>query len=184
MGNELMMLLFAHLGLALAAARFAARADLFFVAVGSMLPDIIDKPLGEIAYGTPSMGRIFAHTLLFLLLLAGAAFYTRDLRLASLCGGVLVHLSLDIMWNSPVILFWPMLGSFPPAPHLDTVSYLQMLLLGLRRPIVLIPELLGLAYFIYLAMEKRQHIVFWTRQSIARICSGARSLPHIFLKGS
>ncbi|MDM7912774.1 MAG: metal-dependent hydrolase [Methanotrichaceae archaeon] len=178
------MLLFAHLGLALAAARFVSRADLVFVAIGSMLPDIIDKPLGEIIYGTPSMGRIFAHTLLFLLLLAGAAFYTRDLRLASLCGGVLVHLSLDFMWNSPAILFWPMLGSFPPAPHLDTLSYLQMLLLGLRNPSVLLPELLGLAYFIFLLVEKRLNIASWTRLSIARICTGARSLPHIFLKGS
>jgi inner membrane protein len=179
-----MMLLFAHMGLALAAARPFARADLLFVAIGSMLPDIIDKPVGEIVYGTPSMGRIFAHTLLFLLLLAGAALCTRDLRLASLCGGVLVHLSLDFMWNSPVILFWPMLGGFPTAPYLDTLSYLQMLLLGLGRPIVLLPELLGLAYFIFLAVEKRQHIASWTRLSIARIRAGARSLPYVFLKGS
>ncbi len=178
------MLLFAHVGLALAAARIAARADLAFVAIGSMLPDIIDKPLGEVVYGTPSMGRIFAHTLLFLLLLAGAAIYTRDLRLASLCGGVLFHLSLDFMWNSPVILFWPLLGSFPLAPQMDTMSYLQMLLSGLRHPMVLLPEIAGLAYFIYLIIEKRQHIASWTRQSIARIRAGARSLPHIPLKGS
>jgi inner membrane protein len=179
-----MMLLFAHMGLALAAARSFAKADLLFVAIGSMLPDIIDKPMGEIVYGTPSMGRIFAHTLLFLLLLAGAALYTRDLRLASLCGGVLVHLTLDFMWSSPVILFWPMLGGFPPAPHLDALSYLQMLFLGLRYPIVLLPELLGLAYFIYLAVEKRLSIASWARLSIARIRAEARSLPHIFLKGS
>ncbi len=170
------VLLFAHLGLALAAARIFTRADLAFVAIGSMLPDIIDKPLGEVVYGTPSMGRIFAHTLLFLLLLAGAAFYTRDLRFASLCGGVLFHLTLDFMWNSPAILFWPLLGSFPPAPHMDTISYLQMLLLGLRQPMVWLPELAGLAYFIYIVIEKRLHIATWARQSVARIRAGARSL--------
>jgi len=162
------MLLFAHVGLTLAAARIFTRADLAFVAIGSMLPDIIDKPLGEVVYGTPSMGRIFAHTLLFLLLLAGAAIYTRDLRLASLCGGVLFHLSLDFMWSSPVILLWPLLGSFPPAPLMDTMSYLQMLLQGLKDPMVLLPELVGLAYFIYLTMEKRQHIASWTMRSIVR----------------
>jgi membrane-bound metal-dependent hydrolase YbcI (DUF457 family) len=178
------MLLFAHLGLALAASRFAVRANLVFVAIGSMLPDIIDKPLGEVVYGTPNMGRIFAHTLLFLLLLCMAAFYTRDIRLASLCGGVLIHFSLDFMWNSPTTLFWPLLGSFPPAANLDTMSYLQMLLQGLREPLVLVPELLGLAYFIFLLMEKRQQIFTWTRQSVSRLRAGARALPQALLKDS
>ena len=176
------MLLFAHLGLALASARIAPRADLIFVAIGSMLPDIIDKPLGDVIYGTPNMGRIFAHTLLFLLLLCIAALYWQDLRLASLCGGVLVHLSLDFMWNSPAILFWPLLGSFPPAPYMDTLSYIQMLFLGLRQPMVLLPEILGLAYLIYLFMEKRQNIFSWIRQTISRIRSGTRALPHTLLK--
>ncbi len=177
------MLLFAHMGLALASARIVPRANLLFVAIGSMLPDIIDKPLGEIIYGTPNMGRIFAHTLLFLLLLGAAALYMNDLRLASLFGGVLVHFSLDFMWNSPVILFWPLLGGFPPAPYLDTMSYIQMLFLGLRNPMVLIPEILGLTYFIYLLIEKRQYIASWIRQSIARIRSGSRALPHVLQKG-
>ncbi len=52
-----------------------------------MLPDIIDKPLGDLIYGTPSMGRIYAHTMLFLIILAAAAFYTKDIRLDSLAGG-------------------------------------------------------------------------------------------------
>ena len=69
------MLLFAHLGLTLARARLIRGADLAFVLLGSMLPDIIDKPLGTILFGTPAMGRIFAHTLLFLLLLAAVAIY-------------------------------------------------------------------------------------------------------------
>jgi hypothetical protein len=77
-----------------------------------------------------------------------------------------------------------MLGGFPPVPHLDALSYLQMLLLGLRHPIVLLLELLGLAYFIYLVVEKRLNIASWARLSIARIRAEARSLPHIFLKGS
>lgn len=177
------MLLFAHVGLALASARIVPRADLLFVAIGSMLPDIIDKPLGEIIYGTPSMGRIFAHTLLFLILLVVAALYTRNLRLASLFGGVFAHLLLDSMWNSPVILFWPLLGDFPTGPYLDTMSYIQMLFLGLRSPMILIPEILGLMYLIYLLIEKRKLIASWTRHSIARIRSSVRALPHTLLKG-
>src|SRR5512140_2459711 len=103
------MLLFDHLGLTIATARFMSKANLTFLALGSMLPDIIDKPLGLIAFGSPSMGRTFAHTFLFLLLIAALSIYTRDMRLKSLYWGLLAHLTLDSMWNSPVILLWPIL---------------------------------------------------------------------------
>lgn len=181
------MLLFAHLGIALAAGRFAARAvrvDLAFLALGAILPDIIDKPLGDLIYGTPNMGRIYAHTILFLLILTAAAFYTRDIRLYSLAAGVMIHLGLDFMWNSPIILFWPLLGGFPMAAHLDSISYLQMLLLGLRRPLVMIPEILGLAYLIFLGWEKRLVLTAQARQYAIRIRKGATELPHYLLKGS
>jgi membrane-bound metal-dependent hydrolase YbcI (DUF457 family) len=130
------MLLFAHLGLTLAGARLMRGADLAFVLLGSMLPDIIDKPLGEVLFGTPAMGRTITHTLLFLLLLGIAAYYLSDLRLAWVAGGVLAHLLLDFMWNSPSTLLWPLLGSFPQAADL--------------------PEVLGLAYLLYFAWQHRQ----------------------------
>jgi len=98
------MLVFAHLGLTLAAARQIACANLAFVMLGSMLPDIIDKPLGEVLFGTPAMGRTFAHILLFLMFLGTAAYYLRDLRLAWLACGVWAHLLLDFMWQSPSTL--------------------------------------------------------------------------------
>ena len=163
------MLLFAHLGLTLATARFMNKADLAFLVLGSMLPDIIDKPLGLIAFGSPNMGRTFAHTLLFLLLIAALSFYSRDMRLNSLSWGVLAHLTLDSMWNSPVILLWPILGSFPEAVHLDTLSYLEAIFSGLRDPGILIPELLGLSYLIYFAYMRRSLISAGAKRSLERL---------------
>lgn len=171
------MLLFAHLGLALATARFITGADLAFLALGSMLPDIIDKPLGLIAFGSPSMGRTFAHTLLFLLLLAAISFYTQDIRLKSLSWGVLVHLSLDSMWNSPVILLWPIFGNFPEVAHLDTLSYLEMLFFGLSNFEILIPELLGLSYLIYLMHMRRSQILANARSFLEGPRKKSRSSP-------
>jgi len=155
------MLLFAHVGLALASARFFSSVSLAFLAVGSMLPDIIDKPLGLIVFGSPSMGRTVAHTLLFLVLLAALSFYSRDVRLFSLTWGVFIHLTLDSMWNSPKILLWPLLGPFPSAPILDTMSYLQLLLSGLRDPGIMIPEMAGLAYLIFFAYARRRQASAW-----------------------
>jgi hypothetical protein len=155
------MLLFAHVGLALAYARFFSRMSLAFLALGSMLPDIIDKPLGLIVFGSPNMGRTFAHTLLFLMLLFALSMHFQDIRLFSLTWGVLIHLSLDFMWNSPQILLWPLLGPFPDAPLLDTMSYLEMLFSGLKNPGILIPEIAGLAYLIFLGCEKRRQALAW-----------------------
>jgi len=158
------MLLFAHTGIALAAGRFSKNVDLLFLAIGSMLPDLIDKPLGWMIYGTPNMGRIFAHTLLFLLILAALTSYSGNVRIFSLALGVFIHLILDFMWFSPVILFWPMLGAFPPAQYVDPLSYMEMLLGALRTPLVLIPECLGLAYLIYFAMERKSNAMEYYRR--------------------
>jgi membrane-bound metal-dependent hydrolase YbcI (DUF457 family) len=155
------MLLFAHVGLALASARFFSRVSLAFLALGSMLPDIIDKPLGLIVFGSPNMGRTIAHTLLFLMFLSALCLYSRNIWLSSLTWGVLIHLSLDFMWNTPQILLWPLLGPFPDAPLLDTMSYLEMLLSGLKNPGILIPEIAGLAYLIFLGYTKRKQASAW-----------------------
>jgi len=149
------MLLFAHVGLTLATARLNNRLDLLFLALGSMIPDIVDKPLGLLVFGTPNMGRTFAHTLLFLIILTAISLRLQDMRCVSLTWGVLVHLILDSMWSSPVILLWPILGGFPSASYLDALSYLQMLLLGLEDPEILIPELLGLSYILILVYHQR-----------------------------
>ena len=130
------MLLFAHLGLTLLSGRFMRWADMAFLALGSMLPDIIDKPLGILAFGTPAAGRTICHTLLFLLVLGALAVYMKDFRVASVFAGVLAHLILDFMWQSPVILLWPLLGNFPLARELGVLDYMLALLNGLRNPMV------------------------------------------------
>ena len=163
------MLVLAHLGLTLAAARQIACANLAFVMLGSMLPDIIDKPLGEMLFGTPAMGRTFAHTLLFLMFLGTAAYYLRDLRLAWLACGVWAHLLLDFMWQSPSTLLWPLLGPFPRAADLSSLDYLQTLLRGLGQPMVGVPEMLGLAYLLYFAWQSRAEIGSWRLQALRRI---------------
>jgi membrane-bound metal-dependent hydrolase YbcI (DUF457 family) len=126
-----------------------------------MLPDIIDKPLGLIVFGSPNMGRTFAHTLLFLMLISALCVYSQDIRLFSLAWGVLIHLSLDFMWNTPEILLWPILGPFPAAPLLNTISYLEMLLSGLKNPGILIPEIAGLTYLTFLSYARRKQISAW-----------------------
>jgi membrane-bound metal-dependent hydrolase YbcI (DUF457 family) len=86
-------------------------------ALGAILPDIIDKPLGHILLqSTIDSGRIYAHTLLFLgmVTMAGVAAWKYKLTplILVLAIGVASHLVLDAMWDNPVTLFWPTLGPF------------------------------------------------------------------------
>jgi len=126
--------------------------DYRFLLIGSLLPDLIDKPIGDVFfYQTFQNGVIFAHTLCFTIFLAllGAYVYRRWKKswCLILSFGCAIHLILDGMWLQPHTLFWPIYGwSFP---KLDPVNFFGWLPVMLRElvtmPIVYISELIGFA---------------------------------------
>lgn len=128
--------------------------DLRVLAFGAVLPDLIDKPIGSILFTDYfDTGRIYAHTLLFaVVLLFGVMALTRRgsatrKRWMALPIGVFFHLLLDMPLDSET-LWWPVLGlefpSFAKGAFIDLVAYL------LRSPLVVLQELLGLSYLIAL----------------------------------
>jgi inner membrane protein len=127
-------------------------SDWLFCAVGALLPDIIDKPVGHFLFGQVFgyNGRIFSHTLLFfivILAVAGYLYLTRkNVWLLYLALGVLAHLILDSMWRTPQTLFWPLQGwSFPPEKPTDLSHWVSNLYTGLlRNPMTYVPEIFGL----------------------------------------
>ena len=121
--------------------------DIRALLVGSLLPDIIDKPVGQFLFrNTFSSGRIFCHSLLFLLVLTSAAFYlykrNKKTWLFAFSFGTFMHLILDQMWLTPQTLLWPLYGSaFPKA---DMSHWLENIFIALRTvPSVYIPEIIG-----------------------------------------
>ena len=125
----------------------AALIDYRLALLGSMLPDIIDKPVGIYFLGDIfSNGRIFGHSLLFFLiiLLAGLYSYLRSGRsgilVLSLCSGF--HLILDQMWLEPRTLFWPLHGL--TFPRYEIADWLTNLIETLKsEPAVFMPEIMG-----------------------------------------
>ena len=93
------------------------RINYLFVAIGAILPDLIDKPIGRILLGeSVANGRLFAHTLLFVLILLMLGFFLKDHRDAVFClsFGAFMHLIEDKMWEIPATLFYPLFGfGFP-----------------------------------------------------------------------
>ena len=87
-------------------------------ALGAVLPDLIDKPLGHIILaGTVNYGRIYFHglTVFFLILIAGLLLYhyRRRIGLLAIAAGMASHQFLDGMWRHPIEWFWPLLGPLP-----------------------------------------------------------------------
>jgi len=139
-----------------------SRIDIRILMIGSLLPDIIDKPVGQLLLrNTLDNGRIFSHTLLFLLIITLIGIYLYRARrrnwLLVLSAGTLSHLILDEMWRTPETLFWPLFG-FAFQRLEDLTYWLQGIWYVLfHAPSVYIPEVIGAVILLWftLALVKR-----------------------------
>ena len=183
------MLIFAHTGITLGASAIIACTvkerrlplynrkswfnalsgylDIRLLLIGSILPDILDKPLGLLFLrDTLSSGRIYSHTLLFLALitLAGLALYRLRHRtwLLVLASGTLTHLVLDQIWTTPKTMLWPFLGT--EFDRIIVSGWMKNILETLRtHPEIYIPEAVGfvvLVWFGLLLIFKKQVVSF------------------------
>jgi len=137
--------------------KVAEVVDYRLVLLGSMLPDIIDKPLGGlILKEVLGNGRIYSHTLIFLLFLfmVGMFLWSKYDRpgMLVLAGGSFFHYILDGMWLYPETFFWPVFGwSFPKG---DPESWMQLWITNLLAdPLVYVPEIIGGIILMYLGVE-------------------------------
>jgi len=155
-------------GLAVAASArlgsLAERIDLRILFLGSMVSDVIDKPIGRVIFEeTYNNGRIYAHTLLFLVLVTatGLYIYWRKRSSAGLVFsfGVLTHLFLDAMWFRARTLFWPVLGlSFGEYPT-DLYSWSGMMAVVEKvvanpsMALVALPEVIGAVLLVWFVWQ-------------------------------
>jgi inner membrane protein len=145
----------------------AKYVDIRLLLIGSMLPDIIDKPIGQLFFlNTFHSGRIFGHTLIFCILMIAGGMYLYWSRkrtwMLALSYGTTIHLVLDMMWLEPKTLLWPLYGfSFE---KLDLTYWIDDMLSALfSNPLVGIPELVGLmivAWFLWRLIKRGKVLAF------------------------
>jgi membrane-bound metal-dependent hydrolase YbcI (DUF457 family) len=87
-------------------------------AIGAVLPDLIDKPIGNLFFADLfGNGRIFMHSLIAscALLVIGYGIRKRwaDPAVLAIATGVLSHQVLDLMWKDPASWYYPLPGQFP-----------------------------------------------------------------------
>lgn len=168
------MVFFGHLGPTVAAVKIyghfnkkvnknSMKIDYRVVMLGSMLPDLIDKPIGAFLFrNTFHNSRIFCHSLIFsfLLLLIGFLYFRKSKNNNVILLGVcsLIHQILDSMWLYPKIFYWPFTGwVLPQRPEGQWLA--STLTRLLTDPYYYVPEAFGftliLYYFIPLIREKK-----------------------------
>jgi len=131
---------------------FAFRApDLRWLLAGAVLPDLIDKAVGEVLFKSYfENGRIFAHTFVLSLLLFVAGTYTLkrkgDNRVLLLAFGVAGHLVLDRIWTEAATAYWPSMGPFMRYPSEGTI--VEQIMEYLRDPMFWSTEIAGTALLI------------------------------------
>lgn len=145
----------------------AAYIDIRILLVGSLLPDIIDKPVGLFFFRDAfSNGRIFSHTLLFLIIItiAGLLLYRHSGKnwLLVLSFGVFMHFILDAMWTQPRTLLWPLFGIAFDRKPID--RWLLDIIAGLiGSPGIYFPEIIGaviLFWFVIVLVHRRTLFAF------------------------
>jgi hypothetical protein len=98
------------------------RIDYRVVAFASLIPDLIDKPIGRLLFRDEfENGRIFGHTLLLNVAFFCVLFFMRGRRkrqFTLIPLSSLLHLAEDGMWGEPKTFWWPLFGtSFPRDPQ-------------------------------------------------------------------
>lgn len=146
------------------------RVDIRLLLIGSLLPDIADKPLGlflfQDIFGT---GTIFCHTLLFLIVITLVGLYLYRSRkktwLLVLSFGTFTHLILDMMWLTPRTLLWPLYGlSFERYDFINLSYWIQKMLDNIFIDLAIgITELMGAAiviWFVWLLVRRGNFCAF------------------------
>lgn len=145
-----------HLGMTVLIVRYVFRdpdMDLRWVLAGSILPDVIDKPIGSILFhDTLQTHRLVSHSILFpivgllIVLLATGRGTTLRKNSIAVVIGALVHLVLDAAWADPEAFWWPLFGL--EFPHVANSQFVDLVLMMVRNPWVWVGEAVGCAYLV------------------------------------
>jgi hypothetical protein len=180
------MYLLGHVGLAFLANHFAERRfgyrlsilEYIILTFSALIPDILDKPISLIFFGN---GRWVGHSLLFLVLFSLFILFINFDRIIHrlekneivarlntggnparigklIIAGILLHLIGDGSTLNPIVIFWPLLGSFPLSDSDAGFLY------GFSDPITRMGEIFGLITLVYINYANG-----WSKRGLIKI---------------
>jgi membrane-bound metal-dependent hydrolase YbcI (DUF457 family) len=134
---------------------FRTRWVFFACALGSILPDVIDKPVGLFLLAdSVGYGRIYFHSLTVCIIILAAGllllFRYRSGIILALGIGVLSHQVLDAMWLEYGNWLWPFYGPFTgsSSTHRIIATILAMLTNPTELLLLLLAFMIGLVLMV------------------------------------
>ncbi len=135
-------------------------ADLRYLLIGSLLPDLIDKFLYLVEVTDNS--RTYGHTLLLAVWTLFIVMFITNKNSSNRKSYLLVpiallfHLLLDEMWLYKETLFWPIFsGQF--SQHISSAnSLLELFIISINKAEVLIKEFIGAGFLFFALNEDRE----------------------------
>jgi len=144
-------------------------------AIGAVLPDLIDKPLGYLVFPTIGDGRFFLHNIfVFIILLAAGLIiwkYYRNPVVLALDIGILSHQILDSMWAEPENWLYPALGPLPAHAQAPQEFLVYLLETDLNNP----------AEWALIAVCIGGAVLYWQREALAAAAVRHARVIRIFL---
>jgi hypothetical protein len=131
------------------------------LAIATMTPDLVDKPIGGLLLG---QGRWITHsfvvqTIAFLLIMgiyhySSLSIQNGEKYILIYYLGMAAHLIFDQPSLGMTTMFWPFFGDFPHGPK-------NGFLLGFSNPTVVLTELLGLVLLITIGLAEKWERKYW-----------------------
>ena len=135
-------------------------ADLRYLLVGSLLPDLLDKFLYLVAVTDSS--RTYGHTLLlgvltlFIVMLITNKENSNRKSYLLVPIALLFHLLLDEMWLFKETLFWPIFDS-QFSQHISSAdSLLELFIISINKTEILIKEFIGVGCLFFVLNKDRK----------------------------
>ena len=135
-------------------------ADLRFLLIGSLLPDIIDKTLYLFSFTNNS--RTYGHTLLFAVFSLFAIMIITNRENPKRKSYLLIpiallfHLVLDEMWMFSETLFWPSFNGLFSASNSSANSLVELFLISINKTEVIIKEITGM-FFLFISLNQNMN---------------------------
>ncbi len=182
------MFIFGHVGLTICLLLIALlilkknddiyKLDFRLIAIFAILPDIIDKSIGHlIFYDTLNNGRLFCHTLIFLVIFCFIFYLIIGTYWWIYSFPIITHQLFDRMWEAPNTWLWPGYGFEFKSFDINVWEHWYSALIS--NPYIISTEILGvivlLFLFIYFKLYVRNHFICFIKTG--RVNPRARTTP-------
>ncbi len=122
--------------------------DSRLIILGALLPDIMDKSIGDVLFNT---GRSIFHTLFFIILLYLFVRFVKSKTISPILIGTCFHIIFDRVFLDFKTFLWPFFGLSFSEAEVTLIGYMEIIL---NNSYVQVTEIIGLIFILIFINKK------------------------------